>query len=64
MSTVTEKLLAARGASVRLAWNEYLEACQSAHPLSYEEVEVWAWARLRRELARINRSYTPLGSNE
>jgi hypothetical protein len=47
MSTVTERVLAACGKVEALAWADYLEACRSAHPLSYEEVEPWAWDRLQ-----------------
>ena len=52
MSTVTERVLAACGKVEQLAWAEYLEACQNAHPFSYDEVEEWAWKRLQRQLRR------------
>jgi hypothetical protein len=50
MATVTERVFAACGQVEALAWADYLEACRSAHPLSYEVVEVWSWSRLQREL--------------
>lgn len=53
MSTVTERVLAACGQVEQLAWADYLEACRSTHPLRYEEVEVWAWRRLQRELKAL-----------
>jgi hypothetical protein len=35
------------------AWNEYLESIREAtNPISYEEVETWAWARLQKQLRR------------
>jgi hypothetical protein len=59
VSTVTERLLAACGKVERLAWADYLEACQNAHPLSYEEVEAWAWSRLQRELKVLKKEASP-----
>jgi hypothetical protein len=50
MTAVTERVLAACGEIEAIAWKDYLEACRETHPLRYEEVEVWAWARLQREL--------------
>jgi hypothetical protein len=38
---------------IAVAWKEYLETCrQTANPISYEEVETWAWARLKKRLRR------------
>jgi hypothetical protein len=35
------------------AWKEYLESCREAtNPISYEEVETWAWHRLEKQLRR------------
>lgn len=53
MGTVTERVLQACGKIERAAWDDYLEACRSAHPFSYEEVEVWAWTRLKAELKTL-----------
>jgi len=36
------------------AWQEYLEACRT-DDLRYEEVEPWAWKRLRARLRAIKR---------
>jgi hypothetical protein len=55
MATVTERVLAACGEIEAIAWADYLEACRSVHPLRYEEVETWAWARLQRELKVLKR---------
>ena len=59
VSTVTDRVLAYSEpvAATRQARNDYLEACRNCHPLSYEEVETWAWSRLQRELKRIRRLY-------
>jgi hypothetical protein len=55
VSTVTERVLAACGKVEALAWSDYLEACRSAHPFRYEEIEPWAWARLQRELKALKK---------
>jgi hypothetical protein len=59
MSAVTERVLAACGKVEQLAWADYLEACRSAHPFSYEEVEAWAWTRLQRELKVLKKEASP-----
>jgi hypothetical protein len=60
VSAVTERVLAACGEIEALAWNDYLETCNSAHPFSYEEVEAWAWARLQRELKVLKKKEAPV----
>jgi hypothetical protein len=35
------------------AWFEYLEATRGQSPLRYDEIEPWAWARLRQRLRAI-----------
>ena len=35
------------------AWFEYLEATRGQTELRYQEVEPWAWARLRQRLRAI-----------
>jgi len=59
MTTVTERVLAACGKVEAVAWGDYLETCRTAHPLSYAEVESWAWARLQRELKILKRRKEP-----
>ena len=52
-------MAAKRGADEELlieeadAWFEYLEATRGQLPGRYEEVESWAWARLRQRLRSI-----------
>ena len=36
------------------AWFEYLDAIRGQSSARYEEVEPWAWTRLRRRLKAIN----------
>lgn len=41
------------------AWREYLEACRDARlrgVLTVEEVEQWAWTRLRETLKQIQQT--------
>lgn len=61
------RTLAELDADEKAAWSEYLETTQELagkadpcevmgdRPLSYEDVEAWAWARLRATLAGIKR---------
>ena len=46
-----EKLLLIEEAD---AWFEYLEATRGQTELRYQEVEPWAWARLRQRLRAIS----------
>jgi hypothetical protein len=37
------------------AWNRYLEQCrETTNPVSYAEVEPWAWSRLQQKLKRYD----------
>jgi hypothetical protein len=49
--TATKESSTAARLKVVDAWQEYLETCQQTADFSYDEVEPWAWTRLRRTLA-------------
>jgi hypothetical protein len=36
------------------AWNEYKDECRKANPARYEDVESWAWSKLKGRLLRLN----------
>lgn len=42
-------------AEERDAWAEYLDATQGLPPERYQELEGWAWARLRQRLRAVER---------
>jgi hypothetical protein len=50
MTTIAKRVAAYTTSPQQQAWKEYLDATQHSHPLSYDEVEAWAWRRLQTEL--------------
>ncbi len=57
--SVTDRVLAYAPMRERDLWFEYLEACRTTHPLTYDEVEPWAWRRLQSGLRLL-----PKGSQQ
>lgn len=53
MATATQALHT--DARIIKAWDHYLATCREAtNPVSYREVEAWAWSKLQQRLTRID----------
>jgi hypothetical protein len=52
MATATATITDTR---IIAAWNAYLETIrETTNPVSYTEVETWAWSRLQQKLKRYD----------
>jgi hypothetical protein len=52
MATATATITDSR---IIAAWNAYLAAIRkAANPISYDEVEPWAWSKLQQRLRRYD----------
>jgi hypothetical protein len=54
MKTLTERVLEYSSREA-YAWQQYLEAVRGCSDANYDEVESWAWRRLRRQLRPAKR---------